>query len=84
MLLDVIDDQGRDLGSLAPFGLEVALAGLGNLLASIGDDEGSLKAFGEAKKIVEGIAANVSDETLRKTFMESHAVQEVVSGVRTA
>jgi hypothetical protein len=56
------------------------LAGLGKLLSSIGDAEGSRKAFAEAKKIVEEIAANVSDNSLRTTFIESEAVQEVISG----
>jgi predicted negative regulator of RcsB-dependent stress response len=55
------------------------LAGLGKLLSS-NDEEGSLKAFNEAKKIVEGIAASVADEALRNTFMESEAVQEVMRG----
>jgi serine/threonine protein kinase/tetratricopeptide (TPR) repeat protein len=59
------------------------LAGLGKLLSSTGDAAGSLKAFGEAKKIVEEIAANVSDNSLRTTFMESEAVQEVMSGANT-
>jgi len=58
------------------------LAGLGKLLSRSGDAEGSLKAFGDAKKIVEGIAANVSDETLRRTFLESGAVQEVIGGAQ--
>jgi tetratricopeptide (TPR) repeat protein len=58
------------------------LAGLGKLLSSTGDAERSLKAFGEAKKIVEEIAANVSDNSLRTTFMESKAVQEVMSGAK--
>jgi hypothetical protein len=56
------------------------LSGLGKLLSSNGDHQGSLKAFNEAKKIVEGIAASVSDETLQNTFMQSEAVQEVISG----
>ena len=59
------------------------LAGLGKLLSSTGDAAGSLKAFGEAKKIVEEIAANVFDNSLRTTFMESEAVQEVMSGANT-
>jgi len=58
------------------------LAGLGKLLSTSGDAEGSLKAFNEAKKIVEEIAANVSDNSLRTTFMESKAVQEVMSGAK--
>jgi len=60
------------------------LAGLGKLLSRSDDAEGSLKAFAEAKKIVEGIAAAVSDETLRRTFLESEAVQEVVGGAQPA
>jgi tetratricopeptide (TPR) repeat protein len=59
------------------------LAGLGKLLSSTGDAEGSQRAFSEAKKIVEEIAANVSDNSLRTTFMESNAVQEVMSGAAT-
>jgi tetratricopeptide (TPR) repeat protein len=59
------------------------IAGLGKLLSSTGDVEGSLKAFGEAKKIIEEIAANVSDNSLRTTFMESEAVQEVMRGAGT-
>jgi predicted negative regulator of RcsB-dependent stress response len=56
------------------------LAGLGKLLASIGDSQGARSAFAEAKNLVDGIAANVSDEALRKVFMESEAVKEVVTG----
>jgi hypothetical protein len=59
------------------------LAGLGKLLSSTGEAEGSLRAFVEAKKIVEEIAANVFDNSLRTTFLESKAVQEVMSGAGT-
>ena len=75
--LDVLDDYP------VPVVRWRVLAGLGKLLSSTGDAEGSLRAFVEAKEIVEEIAANVFDNSLRTTFLESKAVQEVMSGAGT-
>jgi tetratricopeptide (TPR) repeat protein len=60
------------------------LAGLGKLLSTSGDSEGARKTYNDAKLIVDGIAANVSNDSLRKIFLESEAVQEVIGGARQA
>ena len=56
------------------------LAGLGKLLSSSGDHEGAQRTYSEARSIIERIAAKVSDENLRKVFIESDDVQEVMKG----
>jgi ATP/maltotriose-dependent transcriptional regulator MalT len=54
---------------------------LGRLRVKSGKRSAACQAFGEAAAIVARIAANVTDDTLRSTFMGSAAVREVVSGV---
>ncbi|MFN2578978.1 MAG: serine/threonine-protein kinase PknK [Pyrinomonadaceae bacterium] len=53
-------------------------ANVGRLRSTQGDSAGAREAFGHAATIVNKIAASVTDETLRKTFLESAAVAEIV------
>jgi tetratricopeptide (TPR) repeat protein len=53
---------------------------LGRLQVKSGKRSAARQAFGEAAAIVARIAANVTDETLRSTFLGSAAVREVMSG----
>jgi serine/threonine protein kinase/tetratricopeptide (TPR) repeat protein len=55
-------------------------ADLGRLRSARGDSAGSRDAFGQAAVIVNNIAANVTDETLKENFLASQAVQEIVKG----
>ena len=58
------------------------LAGLGKLLSNSGDREEAQRTYSDASSIVEKIAASVSNESLRKVFMESDAVQEVMKAAK--
>ena len=53
---------------------------LGRLRRQMGDGESARGAFAQAAAIVGEIAANVRDEELRATFLNSTAVQEVLDG----
>jgi tetratricopeptide (TPR) repeat protein len=55
-------------------------ATVGRLKLQLGDPSSAREAFAKAMEIVNSIAANVSDESLRTTLMDSAAVREVVSG----
>jgi serine/threonine protein kinase/tetratricopeptide (TPR) repeat protein len=55
-------------------------ADLGRLHSKRGDRPAAESAFTRAVKIVEACAANVADENLRSTFLNSKAVREVISG----
>ena len=54
-------------------------AHIGRLKLKLGDTSAAREAFGQAAEIVNRIAANVSDEKLRTTFMQSSAVTEVMN-----
>jgi tetratricopeptide (TPR) repeat protein len=54
-------------------------AELGRLKLQVGDSSSAHEAFAQAALIVNSIAASVSDEGMRNTFMDSAAVREVVS-----
>jgi serine/threonine protein kinase/tetratricopeptide (TPR) repeat protein len=54
---------------------------LGRLQVKSGKHSAARQAFREAAAIVARIAANVTDDTLRSTFLGSAAVREVASGV---
>jgi tetratricopeptide (TPR) repeat protein len=53
---------------------------LGRLRRLMGDRESAREAFAQAAAIIGEIAANVRDEGLRATFMNSTAVREVLDG----
>jgi tRNA A-37 threonylcarbamoyl transferase component Bud32/tetratricopeptide (TPR) repeat protein len=55
-------------------------AALGRLRARLGDNQAAREAFAQAAIIVNQIAANVDDEALRATFLNSTPVREVVGG----
>jgi serine/threonine protein kinase/tetratricopeptide (TPR) repeat protein len=55
-------------------------ADLGRLKAQGGDASAAHDAFARSEEIVNRIAANVSDEGLRETFLNSDAVREVMNG----
>jgi len=55
-------------------------ADLGRLRSARGDSAGGRDAFGQAAVIVNSIAANVSEATLKENFLASQAVQEVMKG----
>ena len=57
-------------------------ATLGRLRARQGSSEEARAAFGEAAAVVHGIAETVPDEALRRRFLDSPAVREVLSGAR--
>ena len=54
-------------------------AELGRLKLQLGDSSSAHEAFAQAAQIVNSIAASISDESLRTSFMSSPAVKEVVS-----
>jgi tetratricopeptide (TPR) repeat protein len=54
-------------------------AALGRLRLQTGHDQAAREAFAQAAAIVNHIAANVDDEQLRATFLNSPAVQEVMN-----
>ena len=53
-------------------------AALGRLRLQMGESASAREAFAQAAKIVEQIAANVSDEKLQATFLNSASVREVL------
>jgi hypothetical protein len=55
-------------------------AELGRLKSGLGDVTSSREAFDRAAEIVNSIEKGVIDEDLRKTFMTSAAVREVLYG----
>ena len=55
-------------------------AALGRLRLQMGESASAREAFAQAAKIVEQIAANVSDEKLQATFLNSALVREVLEG----
>lgn len=57
-------------------------ADLGRLKLQLGDSSSAHEAFAQAAEIVNSIAANISDESLRTTLMDSAAVREVLNGAR--
>lgn len=54
-------------------------ADLGRLEQTRGNENEAREAFGRAREIIEECAANVSDENLRATFLNSAVVREVMS-----
>jgi len=54
-------------------------AGLARLNLQLGDRAGAREEFKKAAEIVTAIAANIRDEGLRTTFLNSNAVTEVIS-----
>jgi serine/threonine protein kinase/tetratricopeptide (TPR) repeat protein len=58
-------------------------ADLGRLRSARGDSAGARDAFGQAAKIVNDIAANVSEATLKENFLASQAVREVMKGAES-
>jgi tetratricopeptide (TPR) repeat protein len=64
----------------APVAAWRTYAELGRLKSSTGNTSAASAAFAQSAKIVKGIAANISDETLRETFLNSDAVREVMTG----
>jgi len=54
-------------------------AELGRLKLQLGDSPSAQEAFAQAARIINSIAANISDESLRTSFMDSPAVKEVVT-----
>ncbi len=55
-------------------------ADLGRLQSKLGDISAAQSAFSQAAEIVNACAANVTDDNLRATFLNSKAVREVMSG----
>ncbi len=55
-------------------------ADLGRLQQKRGDAAAAQAAFTQAAEIINGCAANVSDDALRETFLTSRAVRDVMSG----
>ncbi len=56
-------------------------AAVGRLRAQQGRSEAARRAFDCASNIIQEIAENVDDEGLRKTFLTSVAVREVLANV---
>gem|GEM_PF-3312400 len=55
-------------------------ADLGRLQSERGDLTAAQSAFTQAAEIVKACAANVTDDNLRATFLNSTAVREVIDG----
>ncbi|HXI62566.1 MAG TPA: hypothetical protein VNF70_07630, partial [Pyrinomonadaceae bacterium] len=58
-------------------------ADLGRLRSARGDSAGGRDAFEQAAAIINNIAANVSDATLKENFLLSSAVREVMKGAES-
>jgi len=56
------------------------LADLGRLQLDRGDQRAAQSSFNRAAEIVNACAANVTDDDLRATFLNSTAVREVMDG----
>jgi hypothetical protein len=59
-------------------------ATLGRLRLQLSDPSSGREAFARALEIVNSMAANVSDENLRTTLMDSTAVREILAGAENA
>ena len=57
------------------------LADLALVLNETGDSVGAKAAFANSRQIIEHIASHVNDEALRSTFINSQAVQQVLTVV---
>jgi serine/threonine protein kinase/tetratricopeptide (TPR) repeat protein len=55
-------------------------AELGHLKSNLGDFSAARDSFARAAKIVNACTANINDASLRETFLNSHAVREVMAG----
>jgi tetratricopeptide (TPR) repeat protein len=64
----------------APLAAWKAWAAMGRLRTKAGRAAAAREAFGEAAAIVTAIANSVAEEALRRTFLESATVQEVLRG----
>lgn len=59
-------------------------ASLGKLELERGKKDAATKAFDEAAKIINELAANCNDQELRKTFLESQAIRKVLNNSTVA
>lgn len=57
-------------------------ADLGRLKSKLGDANGARESFMKAAEIIQSVAASVTDDNLRETFLNSKAAQAVMSGAR--
>ena len=57
---------------------------LGRLRRQMGDGESAREAFAQAAALVGDIAANVREDELRATFLNSAAVREVLDGAKAS
>jgi len=64
----------------APLVAWKAHAEFGQLKKDLGDPEASREAYAEALKIINECAANVSNDELRETFLNSQVVRNVIAG----
>jgi hypothetical protein len=55
-------------------------AALGRLRSQSENPQGAREAYGYAAAIVESLAATITEEELRSTFLKSPAVREVMAG----
>jgi hypothetical protein len=62
----------------APLEAWKTYAELGRLKLRLGDASSAHEAFAQAAEIINSIAANVSEQNLRETFLRSDAVKEVL------
>ena len=65
----------------APLAAWKIYSSLGRLHARAGNTPAALKAFEQAQAIIHSIAANVKEDNLRNTFLDSAAVREVTGFV---
>ncbi len=96
LLADVALAEGRLQDAVAPLDTALGLlrvhpcpliawrtfATLGRLRTGQGSPEEARAAFGEAAAVVHGIAETVPDDALRRSFLDSPAVREVLAGAR--
>jgi hypothetical protein len=68
--------RGNEFSRQAVDHIEEAV--LGRLRLQMGESQSAREAFAQAAKIVEQIAANVSDEKLQAIFLNSALVREVL------
>jgi tetratricopeptide (TPR) repeat protein len=57
---------------------------LGRLRRQMGDEQSSREAFAQAAAIVDAIAANIREDELHATFVNSAAVREVLDGSKSS
>ena len=69
--IDIAGETGN------PTQLWKSWAALGDVRTSSGDGAGAAEAYGEALRVIDGVASGLADDELRETFLGSQAVRTI-------